>query len=67
MLNKMIDHIEVHLAEKMNGVYVQKLTTYYNCIGSIEIPDVTALPEPDITHPPILGLQPLLSAVYLER
>jgi site-specific DNA recombinase len=43
----MIDHIEVHQAEKMNGIYAQKLTIHYNCIGSIEIPDVTALPEPD--------------------
>ena len=48
MLNELIDHIEVHQAEKVNGVYVQKLTVHYNCIGSIEIPDVSALPEPDV-------------------
>ena len=48
MLNELIDHIEVHQAEKMNGVYVQKLTIHYNCIGSIEIPDVSSLPEPDV-------------------
>lgn len=48
MLNEMIDHIEVHQAKKVNGVYVQKLTIHYNCIGSIEIPDVSSLPEPDV-------------------
>jgi hypothetical protein len=48
MLNELIDHIEVHQAEKVNGIYVQKLTIHYNCIGSIEIPDVSPLPEPDV-------------------
>ncbi|MCY1715323.1 DUF4368 domain-containing protein, partial [Caproiciproducens galactitolivorans] len=48
MLNELINHIEVHQAEKVNGVYVQKLTIHYNCIGSIEIPDVSSLPEPDV-------------------
>ena len=48
MLNELIDHIEVHQAEKVNGVYVQKLTIHYNCIGSIEIPDVSSLPKPNI-------------------
>ncbi|WP_156991155.1 DUF4368 domain-containing protein [Caproicibacter fermentans] len=35
LLNELIDHIEVHQAEKVNGIYVQKLTIHYNCIGSI--------------------------------
>ena len=48
MLNELIDHIEVHQAEKVNGVYVQKLTIHYNCVGSIEIPDVLPLPEPEV-------------------
>jgi len=48
MLNELINHIEVHQAEKVNGVFVQKLTIYYNCIGSIEIPDISTLPEPDV-------------------
>ena len=46
MLNELIDRIEVHQAEKVDGVSVQKLTIYYNCVGSIEIPDI--LPEPDV-------------------
>ncbi len=30
--------IEVHQAEKVNGVQVQRLTIYYNCNGSLAIP-----------------------------
>jgi len=48
MLNELIDHIEVHQAEKIDGVHVQKLKIHYNCVGSIEIPDVLPLPEPDV-------------------
>jgi DNA invertase Pin-like site-specific DNA recombinase len=48
MLNELIDHIEVHQAEKVDGVYVQKLTIHYNCVGSIEVPDILPLPEPDV-------------------
>ena len=48
MLNELIERIEVHQAEKVNGVYIQKLTIHYNCVGSIEIPDVLSLPEPDV-------------------
>ena len=48
MLNELIDHIEVHQAEKVDGVHIQKLTIHYNCVGSIEIPDMLTLPEPDV-------------------
>jgi len=48
MLNELIDRIEVHQAEKINGIHVQKLTIHYNCVGSIEIPDMPPLPEPDV-------------------
>jgi len=48
MLNELIDRIEVHQAEKIDGIHVQKLTIHYNCVGSIEIPDMLPLPEPDI-------------------
>jgi len=48
MLNELIERIEVHQAEKVNGEHRQKLTIHYNCVGSIAIPDVLPLPEPDI-------------------
>ena len=45
MLNELIEKIEVHQSEKINGKTVQKLTIHYNCIGSIEIPDLDKIPE----------------------
>jgi hypothetical protein len=40
MLNELVGRIEVHQADKINGVYEQKVVIYYHCIGSIEIPDM---------------------------
>ena len=49
MLNELIEKIEVHQAEKVDGVWEQKLTIYYNCVGAIFIPDTESLPIPDVT------------------
>ena len=48
MLNELIERIEVHQAEKVDGEHRQKLTIHYNCIGSIEIPNVLPIPYPDV-------------------
>jgi DNA invertase Pin-like site-specific DNA recombinase len=48
MLNELIERVEVHHAERVEGEHRQKLTIYYNCIGSIEIPDILPLPEPAV-------------------
>lgn len=48
MLNELIERIEVYHAEKINGAQVQKIRIHYNCVGSIGIPDVLPLPEPDV-------------------
>jgi len=48
MLNELIERIEVYQAEKVNGEQRQKLTIYYNCVGTIEIPNMLKLPETDI-------------------
>lgn len=45
MLNELIEKIEVHQSEKIDGKTVQRLTIYYNCIGAIEIPNLDKLPE----------------------
>ena len=45
MLNELIDRIEVFQSEKVNGVHVQRLNIYYNCVGIIEIPQTLPLPE----------------------
>lgn len=49
MLNELIQKIEVFNAEKVNGVWQQRLIIHYNCIGSIEIPDVLPLPAPEVS------------------
>ena len=49
MLNELVNHIEVHQAEKINGEWVQKLTIYYNCVGALFIPDTPSMPVPDVT------------------
>ena len=37
MLNELIDKIKVFNAEKIDGVWEQRLRIHYNCIGMIEI------------------------------
>ena len=49
MLNELIEKIEVHQAEKIDGEWVQKLTIHYNCVGAIFVPDIDALPVPNVT------------------
>ena len=49
MLNALIDHIEVNQAEKVDGVWEQRLTIYFNVIGPIIIPEDIPLPVPDVT------------------
>lgn len=45
MLNELVERIEVHQAEKVDGVWRQRLTIHYNIVGAIEIPETLALPE----------------------
>lgn len=49
MLNELIQKIEVFNAEKVEGVWQQRLIIHYNCIGSIEIPDVLPLHAPEVS------------------
>lgn len=49
MLNELIEKIEVHQAEKIDGIWVQKLTIHYNCVGAIFVPDIETLPVPAVT------------------
>lgn len=48
MLNELIQRIEVHQAEKLDGVQVQRLTIHYNCVGSLEIPQEPLLDAPKV-------------------
>ena len=49
MLNELIEKIEVYQAEIIDGKKVQRLKIYYNCIGSIEIPDFDLIPDNAVT------------------
>lgn len=49
MLNELVQKIEVHQAEKIDGTWVQRITIHYNCVGAISLPDELAIPTPDIT------------------
>ena len=49
MLNELIQYIEVHQAEKVDGVWEQKLTIHYNCVGVIDIPAELSLPAPAVS------------------
>ena len=49
MLNELVEKIEVFNAEKVNGVWEQRLRIHYNCVGTIEIPSALPLPTPDVS------------------
>ena len=49
MLNELVEKIEVFNAEKVNGVWEQRLRIHYNCVGTIEIPSTLPLPTPDVS------------------
>ena len=49
MLNELIEKIEVFNAEKIDGVWEQRLRIHYSCVGTIEIPTVLPLPIPEVS------------------
>ena len=49
MLNELIEKIEVFNAEKIDGVWEQRLRIHYNCVGTIETPTVLPLPIPEVS------------------
>ena len=49
MLNELVEKIEVFNAEKIDGVWEQRLRIHYNCVGEMNIPNEPALPIPAVT------------------
>ena len=49
MLNELIEKIKVFNAEKVDGVWEQRLRIHYNCVGVIEIPELIPLPAPEVS------------------
>ena len=48
MVTELIDHIDVYHAEKVSGQTIQRITIYYNCIGSFTVPEREKIPEMDV-------------------
>ena len=48
-LNELIEKIEVFQAEKIDGIWQQRLRIHYHGVGSIEIPDKLKIPNCDIS------------------
>ena len=48
MLRELIDHVEVHHPEKVDGKKTQRLVIHYNCVGDIEIPNHKSLSAPEV-------------------
>ncbi|MDR1631148.1 MAG: recombinase family protein [Oscillospiraceae bacterium] len=49
MLNELIERVEVFQAEKVDGVWRQRLRIHYNGIGTVAIPDITQIPNCEIS------------------
>lgn len=48
ILNELIEKIEVYQSEKIDGKTVQKLKIHYNCIGTMEIPNLKQIPDNNV-------------------
>ena len=49
MLGELVEKIEVYHAEKIDGVWEQRLRIHYNCVGEITVPKILLLPIPDVS------------------
>ena len=48
MLRELVEFVEVHHPEKVDGQKVQRLGIYFNCVGDIEIPNLKSLSAPEV-------------------
>lgn len=48
MLNELIEYIEVHHVERIDGVKTQKLVIHYNCAGVINVPEDIPIDIPEV-------------------
>lgn len=48
MLNELVDFIEVYHAEKIDGIWEQKLRIHFNCVGVVALPEALAFPKPNV-------------------
>jgi hypothetical protein len=45
MLSELVNRIEVHQAEKIDGVWRQRLRIVYHGLGTVEIPEQAKIPD----------------------
>ena len=67
MLNELIEKIEVHQSERIDGVNRQRLTIHWNCVGTIEVPNLTLLPDVEVTLPTRQGVVTSYVPSYLPN
>ena len=48
MVTELIDHIDVYHKEKQDGITMQRVTIFYNCIGAFTVPDRRNIPDVDV-------------------
>ena len=49
ILREFVEKIIIHHREKIDGVEIQKVEIIYNCVGTIEIPNLKKIPQKEIT------------------
>ncbi len=57
MLNELIEKIEVHQTEIIEGKRTQRIDIHYRCIGAITIPEDVSIPDTEITLGTRQGVQ----------
>lgn len=48
MVTELIDLLDVYHAEKVDGQTVQRITIFYNYIGTFTVPERKSIPEADV-------------------
>ncbi|MDR1028031.1 MAG: DUF4368 domain-containing protein, partial [Clostridiales Family XIII bacterium] len=56
ILREFVDKIVVHHRQRVDGVDEQKVEIFYNCVGAIEIPDLSKIPQSEILIPTRKGV-----------
>lgn len=49
ILHELIERIEVHHIEVIDGKKTQRIEIFYNCVGSIDIPQDLSIPDADVS------------------
>jgi hypothetical protein len=49
ILNRFVDHIVIHQAERQQGRWLQSVDIYYSCVGKIDLPAGSSPPAPEVS------------------